>query len=90
MRRSGHSVQRRESGHVPTAAAQPTDAQRVLTGGHGNRRRGNSDVPGRLPGAGGGGRNLLASGSLFAKLDRKIRDGMRKYGIPGVAMGMIY
>jgi hypothetical protein len=34
--------------------------------------------------------NGAAAGSLFAKLDRKIRDGMRKYGLPGVAMGMIY
>ena len=30
------------------------------------------------------------SGSPFGELDDKIRDGMRKYGIPGVAVGVIY
>jgi CubicO group peptidase (beta-lactamase class C family) len=34
--------------------------------------------------------NGAAAGSLFDELDDKIRAGMRKYGIPGVAMGMIY
>jgi CubicO group peptidase (beta-lactamase class C family) len=42
------------------------------------------------PPAATGDGNGGAAGSLFAKLDRKIRDGMRKYGIPGVAMDMIY
>jgi CubicO group peptidase (beta-lactamase class C family) len=31
-----------------------------------------------------------AVGSLFAKLDAKIRAGMREHGIPGVAVGLIY
>jgi CubicO group peptidase (beta-lactamase class C family) len=31
-----------------------------------------------------------AAGSLFDQLDARIRAGMRKYSIPGVALGMIY
>src|SRR3954466_15318187 len=42
------------------------------------------------PPAATGDGNGAAAGSLFDELDVKIRDGMRKYAIPGVAMGMIY
>jgi CubicO group peptidase (beta-lactamase class C family) len=42
------------------------------------------------PPAATGDGNGAAAGSLFDELDAKIRDGMRKYAIPGVAVGMIY
>jgi CubicO group peptidase (beta-lactamase class C family) len=41
------------------------------------------------PAASGDG-SVSAAGSLFDELDARIRAGMKKHGIPGVALGMIY
>ena len=35
-------------------------------------------------------RGAAANGALLSKLDDKVRAGMRKYRIPGVALGMIH